>query len=297
MAADPNAANALRPSLDDLYAAWRDLFDANAEQRARLLPEPEPDDYWGARAEDYAPGSFANEAGAVLAELALPDDVWLDIGAGAGRVAVDLAAHVREVRAVDASAGMTERLRRSVAESGHGNITVLPPMAWPPVGPPDEPVAPVDVALSVHVVYFTREIGAFIGAMEAAAGRLCVIVAARHRGQTPLDPELWAALHREPHAATPGVYDVLAILAARGIQAEVRHIESPVPSAPRPIDDALADDRGRYLVAAGSPAEQRLRDEFLERYGQQGGEDDGIVQLPPRERVAAVWWRPPGPEG
>ncbi|MDP6607066.1 MAG: methyltransferase domain-containing protein [Dehalococcoidia bacterium] len=137
-----DTGNALRAPPDALYAAWRDLFDASAEQRSRLTLEPEPDDRWCARAEDYAPGAFANEAGAVLAELASPDDVWLDIGAGAGRVAVDLALHVREVRAVDPSAGMTKRLRRSaaesVAESGRDNITVLPPMGWPPVQAPDE---------------------------------------------------------------------------------------------------------------------------------------------------------------
>ncbi len=284
------ATNALRPPLDDLYAAWRDLFDAHVEQRARLLPEPEPDDYWGARAEEYAPRAFASEASEVLADLTLPDDVWLDIGAGAGRITVDLARHVREVRAVDPSAGMTERLRRSVAESGHANITVLPSMAWPPDGPPDDAVAPVDVALSVHVVYFTREIAPFIDAMEEAARRLCVVVATRHRGQTPPDFELWEALHGEPHASTPGVYDLLTILAARGSEVELRHVGRSIRRAPQPIDDVLAFERTRHLIAAGSPGERRLRDGLLDRFGR----GDGLVELPPRERLAAAWWRPPG---
>jgi SAM-dependent methyltransferase len=258
------------------------------------LPEPEPDDRWGARAEDYAPGAVANEAGAVLAELARPDDVWLDIGAGAGRVAVELAGQMREVRAVDPSAGMTERLRRSAAEaaaeSGHDNITVLPAMGWPPDQLPEQLAGGVDVALSVHVAYFTREIGTFVDAMEAVAGRLCAIVAARHRGQTPVDFGLWERLHGEPHASGPGAYDLLSILAARGQQVEVRHVESPVPGGPRPVDDVVASKRSRYLVAAGSDGEGLLRDGLIERFGR----SDGLIELPPRERIAAVWWPPPG---
>ena len=140
------------------------------------------------------------------------------------------------------------------------------------------------MALSVHVVYFTREIGAFIDAMEATARRLCVIVAVRHRGQTPLDLGLWETLHGEPHASGPEVYDLLSILAARGRQVEVRHVDSPVGGGPQPVDDVVASERSRYLVAGGSPGEQLLRDGLVERFGR----GDGLIELPRRERIATV---------
>jgi cyclopropane fatty-acyl-phospholipid synthase-like methyltransferase len=53
------------------------------------------------------------------------DSTIIDLGTGTGRFTVEVAAHCREVIAVDVSPPMTALLRRRIAELGIGNVTVV----------------------------------------------------------------------------------------------------------------------------------------------------------------------------
>ncbi len=61
---------------------------------------------------------------------ARPDSTWLDIGAGAGRYTLPLALRVRQVIAVEPSAGMRRALRTGLDEHGIDNVRVVPGF-WP----------------------------------------------------------------------------------------------------------------------------------------------------------------------
>ena len=284
------ADRTLRPTEAEALEAWRSLHEAVEDQRERLLDGPAPGDYWGAMAEIFTPGPRGYPAPELplLEALTQLDDSWLEVGAGAGRLAIPLAARVRHMTALDQSPGMVARLREEVAGAGLENFAVLPPLGWPPSGEADAGVPVVDVTLSASVVFFVREIGAFLDALERHARRLCVVVAMDRMPGTPLD-ELWSELHDEPAAVTPALHEFLAVLGARGRAFELRSVRPP-PAQPLPLEEALAQTRRRHLVAEGSALERRIRELLQERYRDGEG---GIVVPLPFTYTGVVSWEPP----
>jgi len=101
----------------EIYAA---RIDAIRAQRARLHGTPPASDPWGGpvarrfRADPHRPLD-ANLA--VLASYTRPEDVLIDVGGGAGRVALPLALRCREVITVDASPGMGAEFAAAVTEA------------------------------------------------------------------------------------------------------------------------------------------------------------------------------------
>lgn len=277
----------LRPRPEDAYREWAARFDAAAEANDRARTDPQPDDCWGASADRWGP-SAGIPVPSQLLELANPSQVWLDAGAGGGRVAAAVAPHVREFRVCDPSPGMTERLRRTAREATDGTITVLPPTAWPP----SYAIDPVDVVMSSHVIYFVREIGAFIDALEAHATERCVVIAMALPGAAPQSEELWELVHGDPYVPAAASREFIAVLNARDTPHEVRFTDppgGPGPPGPATLDEMVERHRGRYLVAAGSDGESRLRQAMQDRFAT----DDGLIALPPRDpRRVIITWEP-----
>ena len=113
----------------ELYAA---RIDAVRAQRARLHGAP-PDDPWGgqvARRFRYDPHRSLDANLAVLASYMRPEDVLIDVGGGAGRVALPLALHCREVITVDASSGMGTEFTAAAAEAASRTRASSTPTGW-----------------------------------------------------------------------------------------------------------------------------------------------------------------------
>ncbi len=242
----------------DLAAlAWDLRVRANREQAERVREAPSGADFYGP-----ITGLFrANPARAddpildALLARTRPGDTWLDVGAGAGRFALPLALHVREVIALDPSPGMLAALREIASQNGITNVrTILD--RWPRPGrqPGDETAA--DAALIAHVGYDIEPIEPFLGALEAAVRRECVAIL---NDQTPAAAAsaFWPAIHGEERAELPALPEFLGLLRARGKAPEVVEVER------RPRDYPSRDDLRRWVrqqlfVAEGSPRDRRL---------------------------------------
>ncbi len=247
---------------DALVAAWGARVRANREQAERVREMPESGDF-------YAPvaGMFVDDPHRTgdrtlerLLEIAEPGDTWLDIGAGAGRYALPLAIRVREVVALDPSAGMLDALRAALDRHAIGNVRLVH-ARWPmemAAGPPR-----ADVALIAHLGHDVEGIGAFLDAMERAARRLCVAVMTERAPSSSVGP-FWQAVHGEDHVELPGLGEFLAILAARGRTPAVTFEPRP-PRVFGSRDALLAWLRNQLFVAPGSAADRRLLAELDRR--------------------------------
>ena len=120
---------------------------------------------------------------------------------------------MREVIAVEPSAGMRGALRTGMGEHGIANVRVVAG-AWPEsierLG--DLPAA--DVGMIAHVGYDIEAIGPFLDAMEAATRERCVAVLTDRSPASVADP-FWPLVHGEDRVPLPALPDLLEVLHSR----------------------------------------------------------------------------------
>ena len=211
-----------------IEASWAARVRVNREQVERIREIPDGADF-------YAPVQSLFRADPtrrddpildVLLDLVRSGEVWLDVGAGAGRFALPIARALDpsggSVVALDASASMLEGLREIAEDYAIENVRTVE-TRWPPADARTGGDFEADVALIAHVGYDIEAIGPFIDALEDAAGRLCVAVLMERVPASAADP-FWPPVHREPRVGLPALPDLLELLEARGREPSVNRI-------------------------------------------------------------------------
>ncbi|MFI5199779.1 MAG: NTP transferase domain-containing protein, partial [Candidatus Limnocylindrales bacterium] len=243
----------------DLAAlGWGLRVRANREQAERVREAPEAADFYGPVTSLFRadPRRTDDPVLAALVAHARPAEIWLDVGAGAGRYALGVALHVDRVVAVDPSPGMLAVLRELAAEFGIRNVEPIE-ARWPSQATSE---LRAEVVLIAHVGYDIEAIGPFLDALERASGRLCLAVlndVSPASGASAFWPATWG----EERAELPGLSDFVELLRARGRAPEVTPVER------RPRDYASRADllrwvRQQLFVEAGSERDRRLVDEL-----------------------------------
>jgi SAM-dependent methyltransferase len=240
---------------------WAQRVRANREQVERIREVPDGRDFYGPVTSLFRadPRRTDEPVLGLLLALARPGDTWLDIGAGAGRYALPLALAVREVIALDPSAGMLAALREGMAEHGIANIRAIEGR-WPPDAALSEELGPMplaDVALIAHVGYDIEAIGEFLDAMEASARRLCVAVLMERQPASVADP-FWPRVHGEERIALPALPEFVALLRERGHSPDVAMTERE-PRTFDSLDELGGFVRRQLWIADGGEKERRYR--------------------------------------
>src|ERR671931_2568679 len=138
------------------YAA---LIDAMHAQRSRIHgQQPAADRFGGPVAQRFRadPHRSLDANLQVVACYVQPDDVFIDVGGGAGRVGLALALRCRQVINVDSSPGMLAEFEACAAQAGLTNVRAVLAdwlVAADIAG---------DVSLAFSVTYFVHDIGPFI---------------------------------------------------------------------------------------------------------------------------------------
>jgi hypothetical protein len=240
-----------------LETGWADRVRANREQAERLRESATGDHYAPISGLFIADPRRTDEpALEMLRAMAAPDESWLDIGAGAGRYALPLALRVREVTAVEPSAGMRRALRAGIDEHGLTNVRVIAG-TWPEALELLTPLPAADVSLIAHVGYDIEEIGPFLDAMELATRDRCIAVLTDRSPASVADP-FWPLVHGEARVALPALPDLLELLRARGSVTEVVRVDR----SPRSFDsvDALtAFLRRQLFITEGGAKDLHFR--------------------------------------
>ena len=185
-------------------------------------------DSWGAIASRFRadPKREFDPFLARLASFVRPDDVFVDIGGGAGRNSLPMASRCREVINVEPSIGMLAEFRASADEVGITNARAVE-HAWM-----EAEGVEGDVLLAAHVTYFVPEIEPFIVKLEKACRRRVMldVLTVPPPNQSP---QFFRLIHGVEQALVPGPKELLAVLEEMGIRAEVIEIGSA--SARRPL--------------------------------------------------------------
>jgi SAM-dependent methyltransferase len=271
-----------------LEASWAERVRANREQAERFR-EMQAGDFYAPVSSLFVadPRRTGEPALEVLAEQAGSNETWLDIGAGAGRYALPLALRVREVIAVEPSAGMRRALRTGMDEHGIGNVRIVPG-AWPDAASELGELPAADVALIAHVGYDIEAIGPFLDAMESAAARLCVATLFQQRPTYFFD-QLWPDIHGEPRAALPALPEFLALLLARGRPFEVRLAERS-GAAYESVEQAAHFARRQTWVRPGSEKDRLMQAAVTRNLSERNGRY--AFNWEPGQ-VGIVSWAPP----
>ncbi len=268
--------------------SWAARVAANREQAERLREEPDGGDHYRPLASAFRadPRREDDPALDALLPLTTSDDIWLDVGAGAGRFALPLALRTERVIAIEPSAAMRAELAQMQTEHGIFNLDVRN-QRWPSDDPELTDMA--DVGLISHVGYDIEQIGPFLDTLERSTRRECVAMMF-DRAPGSLFWQVWPSVHGEEHAQLPGGTDLIELLQARGAQVDVTEmagaermrwdVESP--------EDAMSWARRRLWLSEESEKGPSLRAALeallIER--------DGRWSLPDQPTQHLIRWRP-----
>ncbi len=200
-------------------AAYAARIDAVAEQRRRLYGQPLDGSRWDRHAPSYRfdPRRSPEPNLEILASYIGADDVLVEVGGGAGRIALPLALRCKSVTNVEPSAGMRAEFESLARDSGIGNATLVD-SRWP-MAAGSTPKG--DIALTVDVTYFIRDVVPFVEGLIAAARRR-VIMSIWAVPPPAWNAELFCLIFDEDQVAVPGHRELLAVLWEMGILPDVR---------------------------------------------------------------------------
>ena len=275
-------------SADRLESAWAERVRENREQAEKYRETQAPDFYAPVSSLFVADPRRTDEpALSVLLASANDAQVWLDIGAGAGRYALPLALVVREVIAVEPSAGMRGALRTGMGEHGISNVRVVAG-SWPEAAERLGDLPAADVSMIAHVGYDIEAIGPFLDAMEQATRDRCVAVLTDRSPASVADP-FWPLVHGEERVPLPALPDLLEVLRTRGRETEVVRVERP----PRTFDSVpalTAFVRRQLFIAEGGEKDLHFRAVLPDRIVNRDG--GWTLADPPAGSIGIVTWSP-----
>jgi SAM-dependent methyltransferase len=240
--------------------------------------------YWNRRAPSFGDRSPDGAYTRALLELMAPEPGWsvLDVGCGAGTLAVPLARRVRRVTAMDFSEGMLGQLRQRLEQGGLANVQPLLGAwedDWDALG-----VGTHDLALASRSLV-VEDLAAALAKLDRAARRAVFITSIV--GDGPRDRRALEAVGR-PFRQGPDYIYVVNLLHQMGIYANVTLIDAEREWRFRSPAEAQAFYEG-YLADL-APAERVRLQAYLGRELVERG-DHWALRRPERIRWAVVWWR------
>ncbi len=267
-----SAADEWRRDLE-AWALPQELLDSADESPYGLPPE-----LFRRRMEAAAEEETEPVTTSVLGRLLPAGGTLLDVGAGAGRASLPLAAAGHPLTAVEKSPGMIAALRDEAA----GLPVTVVEGSWPEVA---ATAGEHDVAMCAHVVYDVQDIAPFLAALHRAARRAVVVELTPAHPWSPLTP-YYRALHGIDRPAGPTADDLAAVAAeVTGATPRIERWARQGTMRFASQDELLALFRRRLLVG-----EDRL-EELAAVLAPDLVTEDGWWYVGPRLReLVTVWW-------
>jgi SAM-dependent methyltransferase len=240
-------------------------------------------DFWNTRAASFAGHARQTRYCDDVLALLQPSPEWtvLDVGCGAGTLAVPLASRVRSVTATDISDKMLGLLAERCNELGISNVN--PVLAgwdddWRAAG-----IGEHDVVIASRSL-FAADLRAAIQKLTSSARRRVMIVSLV--GDGPYDRAVFNAVGR-PLYRGPDYRFITNYLAQEGIFANVSFIREVEDKTYATLDEAVQGTR--WMLDGITPAEEVLLRAHLSMRCIRRGDALALPQ-PKVTRWAAIWW-------
>jgi SAM-dependent methyltransferase len=207
----------------------------------------------------------------------------LDVGGGAGRLALPLALRCQHVTIVEPSPHMEESLRALAARAGIENITIVA-KRWE-----EAEVEPADVVLSAHVVYMVEDIRPFVGKLTAHAHEKVLMPMFMRPPRARYAP-FWRWVHGEDKQELPGAIEFMPVLWDMGIYPDLEMFEA-IPSRPLKTWDRALDILRHRLFVRPDTAQDELLQKAMRELLIETPEGYTVKGAQPG-RLVLISWRP-----
>ena len=236
--------------------AWKHRVRAHHEQSEAVMAAAgwSDDDFWQPYARFFRldPRRQDDPVLNLLLSMVELGSTALDVGGGAGRMALPMALYCKRVHVVEPSNSMIEQLRESAAGANIENVSVTQAV-WE-----DAEVGAEDLVLCAHVVYGVADIEPFLRKLEAHARSLVMLLAFVESPMNRIS-RFWKPVHGEKRIDMPALPELVNALWEMGIFPDVQMMGPVQPDRFENRDVALTQLRNRLYVRAGSAEDERLR--------------------------------------
>ena len=226
---------------------WKAMIEAEHAQSESMRGTSPPDDHWEPYAQRFKADPLRSDDILLdrLLQWIAAGCTLIDVGAGAGRLALPLALRCRQVTAVEPSPSMAAALLQQAADSRIHNISVVQAQ-WE-----EADVGPADVVLCAHVLYTIREVEPFVRKLEAHGRERVLIVLFKAPPQSQIYP-LWKQVYGVDRLPLPSLPEFEEVLQELGIDAQLEQLP---PQGARGFDtpeQALEQLARRLYLSQGS---------------------------------------------
>ncbi len=267
--------------------AWRYRVEAHHEQSEAVMAAAawSDDDFWQPYARFFRldPRRKDDPVLDLLLSMVEPGSTALDVGGGAGRMALPMALKCKQVHVVEPSSSMIEQLRESATDAGIENVSVTQAV-WE-----DAEVDAEDLVLCAHVVYGVAGIEPFLRKLEGHARSLVVLLAFVESPMNRIS-RFWKPVHGEERIDMPALPELVNVLWEMGIFPDVQMMGPILSDRFEDRVVALTQLRNRLYVMAGTAEDARLQAAMEDLLVDVDG--GVMVKGLPLVRQGFVSWRP-----
>jgi len=265
--------------------SWTRQVEAHHAQSLKAQEDSPPEDFWRPFASAFRSDPRRTDDPVLDSILrhVTSDSTALDVGGGAGRLALPLALRCAHVTVVEPSGAMVEELREATREAAIENLSIVEG-AWEEVD-----VDPADVVLCAHVVYGVEDIEGFVRKLDSSARKRVLILAFMDSPQANLSP-MWEPVHGQERVDLPALPELMGVLWEMGISPDLEMVEMSARGGYESWDAAIEQLRRRLYVAPDTEQDRRLQSAAQELLVETS--DGLVVRGTGLRRQGLVSWRP-----